>query len=252
MIATAGLDLLEAAFAAGLSPDAGSTARTFLQNAAANGDVPTVALCIKYGADLEKRNSRGETALGYACSWGHLPVVRLLVHAGANVNALEHDPEDDFRNTALDCCARHPDIGAFLHSVGAKRAAELADGAAWVTRVAPHDVQLPVIVLEGGDVSLHPSLADATGSLEGVDVAERVYRVFDSAGRRIVLRAEGVHRGRFTVEVGTVHVERIESSPAGIAELRGALIEYLTANGRTGLGAADLATLVDAVRQAGA
>jgi ankyrin repeat protein len=132
MIAAAGLDLLEAAFAAGLSPDAGQRdgdLQTFLQHAAADGDAPTVALCIKYGADLEKRNSHGETALGYACSWGHLAVVRLLVDAGVDVNALEHDPEDDLRNTALDCCSRQPEIAAFLRSVGAKHAAELKDGA---------------------------------------------------------------------------------------------------------------------------
>ncbi len=101
----------------------------FLQRAAADGDVPAVALCIKYGADLEKRSSDGETALGYACSWGHLPVVRLLVEAGADVNALEHDPEDYFQNTALDCCGDHPEISEFLRSVGAKRAAEMKGGA---------------------------------------------------------------------------------------------------------------------------
>jgi hypothetical protein len=132
MIAEAGLDLLEAAFAAGLSPDAGQHAgdlQTFLQHAAADGDVATVALCIKYGADLEKRGARGETALGYAASWGHLPVVRLLVDAGVDVNALEHDQEDDLRNTALDCCSAHPEIASFLRSVGAKHAAELEDSA---------------------------------------------------------------------------------------------------------------------------
>lgn len=67
-------------FAAGLSPDAGGkeTQRTFLQRAAAEGDAATVALCIKYGVDLDRRNASNETALGYACDWGHLPVVKLL------------------------------------------------------------------------------------------------------------------------------------------------------------------------------
>ena len=36
--------------------------------------------------------------------------MRLLVEAGADVNAIEHDPEDDIRNTALDCCRGEPDI----------------------------------------------------------------------------------------------------------------------------------------------
>ena len=132
MIAAAGLDLLEAAFAAGMSPDAGQgadTRQTFLQQAAADGDVTTVALCIKYGADIERRNVHGETALGYACSWGHLPVVQLLVAAGVDVNAVEHEAEDGWRNTALDCCAGHPEIAAYLRAVGAKHVGELEDGA---------------------------------------------------------------------------------------------------------------------------
>ena len=84
-----------------------------------------MALCIQYGADIEKRNARGETALGYACSWvvvirigGHLPkgeydvqtdgrsskcrprphsmttskpAVRLVVDEGKSVGAVSHD-----------------------------------------------------------------------------------------------------------------------------------------------------------------
>lgn len=76
MISAAGLDMLEAAFAAGLSPDAGHRAgdlQTFFQHADADGDVATVAPCIKYGANLDRRNCHGETALGYACSWGNSP-----------------------------------------------------------------------------------------------------------------------------------------------------------------------------------
>jgi uncharacterized protein len=124
--------MLEAAFAAGLRPDAGQDRtglQTFLQHAAAEGDVDTVTLCIKYGVNLEQRNARGETALSYACSWGHLAVVRLLVDAGVDVNAVEHDPDDGFRNTALDCCSQQPEIATFLRSVGAKRLAEMEGGA---------------------------------------------------------------------------------------------------------------------------
>lgn len=123
MVAAAGLDMLEAAFAAGLSPDAGhraDTVQTFLQRAAADGDVETVTLCIRYGVELDRRNASGETVLGYACSWGHLSVVRLLVEAGADVNAIEHNPEHDLRNTALDCCGKQPAIAEYLRSVGAK------------------------------------------------------------------------------------------------------------------------------------
>ena len=134
MIATAGPDLLEAAFAAGLSPDAGQkeTQQTFLQHAAADGDAAVVALCIKYGADLDRRNTSGETALAYACEWGHLRIVELLVEAGVDVNAIEHNPEHDIRNTALDCCAKHPEIAEYLRTVGAKGIADIDSEAARV------------------------------------------------------------------------------------------------------------------------
>jgi ankyrin repeat protein len=85
-----------------------------------------VLLALRYGADLERRNNVGELALAYACSWGQLEVVQLLVEAGAQVNAIEEDPESGYRCTALDCCAfRHPEIARFLRSRGAKHLEEL-------------------------------------------------------------------------------------------------------------------------------
>jgi ankyrin repeat protein len=123
-------ELLEIAFLAGLSPDSGQAdcRQTFLQKAAGDGDAEKVRLAIRYGANLDRRSSRGETALGYACSWGHLEVVRLLVEAGADVNTIEHDPEDDFRNTALDCCRGKPEIEQYLRSKGALTIAEIERG----------------------------------------------------------------------------------------------------------------------------
>lgn len=117
---------LVSVFKAGLHPDAGggSTAETFLQHAAANGDVQSVLLAIRYGANLERRNNSGETALGYACAWGQSEIVRLLAEAGADVNAIEADPDTGYRCTALDC-ARIPAIIECLRAHGAKRLEEL-------------------------------------------------------------------------------------------------------------------------------
>jgi hypothetical protein len=121
-------ELLERAFEAGLSPDAGGEPprQTLLQRAAGSGDIPLAELALRFGADTEKRNSSGELALGYACSWGHLDVVRVLVDAGAQVNAIEEDPETGYRCTPLDC-ARDPRIIEYLHSKGAKRLDELPE-----------------------------------------------------------------------------------------------------------------------------
>jgi hypothetical protein len=42
-----------------------------------------------------------------------------------------------------------------------------------------------------------------------------------------VLRAEGVKRGRFSVAVGTVHLDRIEVSADAVVEFQAALIAAL-------------------------
>ena len=44
----------------------------------------------------------------------------MLVPAGVDVNAVEHEAEDGWRNTALDCCSSRPEIAAYLRAVGAK------------------------------------------------------------------------------------------------------------------------------------
>ena len=120
-------ELLQPAFESGLSPDAGSDHQfqTLLQKAAAEADLETLRLAIRHGADLEKRSESGEVALGYACSWGHMEAVRVLVEAGANVNAIEQDPESGYRNTPLDCSHEYPEIAEYLRSKGAKFLSEL-------------------------------------------------------------------------------------------------------------------------------
>jgi ankyrin repeat protein len=120
-------EFLEAAFAAGLSPDAETepTCQTLLQKAACEGDLERMRMLLRYGADPQKRNHVGELALGYACSWGQLEAVKLLVEAGAEVNAVEEDPTTGYRNTPLDCAHRTPEIVEYLRSRGAMHLEEL-------------------------------------------------------------------------------------------------------------------------------
>ena len=56
---------IEPAFQAGLHPDCGAKEEheTFLQQAAANDNAGLVRLALRYGADIERRNIEGETAL---------------------------------------------------------------------------------------------------------------------------------------------------------------------------------------------
>lgn len=125
-------ELFSAAFKAGLHPDSGSEnpLQTPLQVVIANDDLKTVRLFLEYGADVERRNVNGETSLGFAAAWASLEMVKLLVDAGAQVNAIEHGPEG-FYDTALNAAigrdpadGRQP-IADFLRSKGAKTYNEL-------------------------------------------------------------------------------------------------------------------------------
>lgn len=120
-------ELLERAFEAGLSPDSGEERPgiTFLQSAACRGDIELILMALRYGADLERPNHVGELALAYASSWGQQEAVKILVDAGAQVNAVEENPETGYRNTALDCTSQYPEIAQFLRSRGALHLDEL-------------------------------------------------------------------------------------------------------------------------------
>lgn len=117
---------IEAAFQAGLSPDCGAKEQheTFLQHVAANDKAELVRLALRYGADIERRNIEKETALGYAAAWASLDVVRILVEAGADLNAVEGTQEDQY-STALDAAYNRPEIADYLRRHGAKKWSDL-------------------------------------------------------------------------------------------------------------------------------
>ncbi len=94
-----------------------STGATPLLRAAKGGDVPAIALLLKYKADYNQANDQGVTPLMAAAGMGHganptrgrfktdaqgAECARLLIEAGANVNA----PQDRTRQTALHAAAQ--------------------------------------------------------------------------------------------------------------------------------------------------
>ena len=62
--------------------------------AAHEGDADTVRLEIAGGADTEKADRHGRTAVHIAAHASHEPIISLLAAAGANINALENDAYD--------------------------------------------------------------------------------------------------------------------------------------------------------------
>ena len=80
-------------------------------------------------------------------------------------------------------------------------------------------VQPPIIVVEGGDIDAFPTLADALGSVEAMDVRDGLFSVFDSTGRRLILNA--------VTDQDPVELVRVEADPASETELRTRLVEFL-------------------------
>jgi hypothetical protein len=122
--------LLGYVFRCGLNPDVGQKKplQTFLQNSIAEGNMKYVKLAIKHGADIERKNIHGETALGYACNWGKYKIVRYLIKMGAKINEIEKS-SDGFCTTALDAALDvshgYPKIVKYLRSKGARTYQEL-------------------------------------------------------------------------------------------------------------------------------
>lgn len=62
-----------------------------LLQAAIDGDVEEVRRILREGAEIETRNTLGETALHLACRFNHKDIVLLLLKEGANIEARDND-----------------------------------------------------------------------------------------------------------------------------------------------------------------
>jgi hypothetical protein len=83
----------------------------------------------------------------------------------------------------------------------------------------------PFVLVEGRDVSLHPSLEALTSHVEAQDVRDGVYEAFDSEGRQVRLAAPS--------DLSAVTAE--QGDPAG-DRLRVLLIDHVVAIGTEPLG----------------
>ena len=90
----------------------------------------------------------------------------------------------------------------------------------------------PIFVFEENDLYICRSLRDVENQLEGPDVQDGVYEAYDSVGHPVLLTAQGVKRGAFTVTPGQVAAKLDLSSPPAV--------ERLTQRLKSSLATADL------------
>ncbi|HEV8044371.1 MAG TPA: hypothetical protein VGP38_04265, partial [Rubrobacter sp.] len=79
-------------------------------------------------------------------------------------------------------------------------------------------VAAPVVIVEGWDVSLFESVAEAESYLEPVDVSDGVYFGFGAEGRLSRIETDGVRVRIRTAEKEPIHVEELEDLLRGFLE----------------------------------
>lgn len=99
-----------------------------------------------YGIKIENFNQRnvlGDTVLHTVCSWGNLEPVKLLVAAGADVNA-----KGDHESTPLfnAITGKNPDVVSFLIGVGADP--KIVNGLDWQLLDYARNVSAPKAILQ--------------------------------------------------------------------------------------------------------
>ncbi|MDA9627145.1 ankyrin repeat domain-containing protein [bacterium] len=77
--------------------------------AAANGHVEIVSLFLEYGADVNKTNDQGSTAMHWACLNGHANIVQLLLDKGGSAsvcNQAGRTPLDEAMHNEREECVK--------------------------------------------------------------------------------------------------------------------------------------------------
>jgi hypothetical protein len=108
-------------------PDSGTAAddgNTPLMHAASEGDIRSMKLLLKFGANPHAVNANSENPLGYAATYKHPEAIKVLIAAGVDVN----DTTDSGPGvTQLDIAevSGWTEVAATLRSLGGKRYVEL-------------------------------------------------------------------------------------------------------------------------------
>lgn len=90
-VSTSKLDCAELLLSLGASVEALENVNGFtpLMSAARAGEIGSVALLLRFGANVQLTDNHGRTPLHIACEFGSVEAVKELLHAGASVEALD-------------------------------------------------------------------------------------------------------------------------------------------------------------------
>jgi len=101
--------------------------------------------------------------------------------------------------------------------------------------VTPEHIEPPIVIAEGHDVMIYPSVVHVLSDLEPWYPSNADYRAFDAHGRRLELVADPpvVPKRVFwflwtdNAHTSSLSIRAVEREPSGAAELAGLLREWL-------------------------
>ncbi|MHA1930395.1 MAG: ankyrin repeat domain-containing protein [Candidatus Thorarchaeota archaeon] len=123
-------------------------ANAMLLQAAESGDFTKVKEALESGADVEKTDSRGMSAMAWAGLRGHFDIVRILVEKGADVNGTNSAEWTPIMQASM---GGHLEIVRFLLENGAKvNLKTFVSGTALIFASVKGRIEIVKILLENG------------------------------------------------------------------------------------------------------
>jgi uncharacterized protein len=136
------------------SPVWAASTQQKLYNAAEKGELANVRKALKAGADVDKQDKDGWTALLYATMKGHQPVVQLLLSAGADPDIAGNKGETPLVGAVL---SDNAGLVKILLDAGADSSIKLMDGTTALDVAHKRGSTEIVSLLESGSATLSPS-----------------------------------------------------------------------------------------------
>jgi ankyrin repeat protein len=223
----------------GDSMGAWQLSRSMMVHAAAQGDHKWVEQLLKDGSEDIFPDKIGWFPLHYAAKYGHIPVVRLLLEAGRDVNA----PAAEHGRTALQAASEggHEDMVKLLISHGADINAPVTGDygrtALQAASVCGHEDVVKLLISHGADINAPAAKRNGRTALQAASVCghEDMVKLLISHGADINAPAAKDGRTALQAASGGGHEDVVKLLISHGADINTPAAEY---DGRTALQAA--------------